>query len=224
MKEMLEEMSGFFNARAEKYNKVHIEHIGGGIESKHIIASFLPSHISTIIDFGIGTGLELEGIFKRFPDAEVTGLDIAEDMLRILKESYPGKNINLHCESYLEYDFGNCLYDAALSVMTLHHYDYETKVNLYRRIRDCVKENGIYIECDYMLSEYEHEDAQELENFYFAEYARIKAAQGIADDREYHYDTPCTVTNQIKMLHEAGFINVKEVWRRGNTVILTAEK
>ena len=223
MTEMLEEMSAFFNSRSEIYNALHLEHIGG-MESKQIIASFLPSHTKTMIDFGIGTGLELEEIFKRFPDVEVTGLDIAENMLQLLKESYQDKNIKLHCESYLNYDFGNCRYDAALSVMTLHHYTHKTKTNLYRRIYNCVKQNGVYLECDYMLSEHEHENAQEMEDFYFSEYERLKYEQRINDEREYHYDTPCTVSNQIKMLLEAGFTNVREVWRKGNAVVLTAYK
>ncbi|MCL2159770.1 MAG: methyltransferase domain-containing protein, partial [Oscillospiraceae bacterium] len=121
MSPILEEMSAFFNSRAGIYNVKHIEGIGGGMESKHIIASFLPEHAKTLIDLGIGTGLELEAIFGRFPDIEVTGLDIAENMLKLLGESYPGKNIRLYCASYLEYDFGKGNYDVALSVMTLHH-------------------------------------------------------------------------------------------------------
>jgi tRNA (cmo5U34)-methyltransferase len=223
MTEMLEEMSAFFNSRSEIYNAVHLEHVGG-MESKQIIASFLPSHTKTIIDLGIGTGLELEAIFKRFPDAEVTGLDIAENMLKLLKESYPDKHIKLHCGSYLDYDFGNCRYDAALSVMTLHHYTHKTKTDLYRRIHNCVRQNGVYLECDYMLSEREYENALEMENFYFSEYERLKYEQGITDEREYHYDTPCTVPNQIKMLLEVGFTDVGEVWRKGNAIVLIARK
>ena len=158
----LEEMAAFFNTRAETYNTVHLEHVGG-MESKHIIASFLPEHTKSIIDFGVGTGLELEGIFERFPDAAVTGLDIAENMLQILRMTYPDKKMDLHLASYLDFDFGNSLYDAALSVMMLHHYDHETKTDLYRRILNCIKPNGVYIECDYMLSAHEYENAQEME-------------------------------------------------------------
>jgi len=223
MSENLEEMSAFFNERAEIYNTVHLEHVGG-MESKNVIASFLPDHTRTIIDLGIGTGLELQEIFRRFPDIEVTGLDVAGNMLRLLEQSYPDKNIKLHCKSYLDHDFGSCRYDAALSVMTLHHYDHEIKTALYRKIHDCIKQNGVYIECDYMLSEHEYDNAQEMEDFYFSEYQHLKDEQLITNDKEYHYDTPCTVGNQIKMLEDAGFANVKEVWRTGNTVILTAEK
>ena len=224
MSEELEEMSAFFNSRTEIYNTVHLEHIGGGIESKQIVASFLPEHTRRITDFGVGTGLELDAIFERFPNCEVTGLDIAENMLQLLRKSYPDKKIDLHLASYLDFDFGNDLYDAALSVMTLHHYDHETKTNLYRRILNSIKPKGVYVECDYMLSEHEHENAQETEDFYFREFIRLKHDQGITDNREYHYDTPCTVGNQIKMLYDAGFSSVKEKWCRGNTVVLVGYK
>ena len=223
MTEQLEEMSAFFNSRAEIYNTEHLKHIGG-MESKQIIATFLPEHTNTIIDFGIGTGLELEAIFERFPDAEITGIDIAEEMLQLLKRHYPDKKIDVHLASYLDFDFGRSCYDAALSVMTLHHYDHETKTGLYRRILDCIKPNGVYIECDYMLSEHEHENAQEMEDFYFSAYSRLKNEQMIADNREYHYDTPCTVANQIKLLHYAGFQKVEEEWRKENAVMLVAYK
>jgi len=220
----LEEMSAFFNSRAESYNEVHVGHIDGGIESKNVIASFLPAHTKSIIDFGIGTGLELKGIFDRFPNAKITGLDIAENMLDLLKKTYPDKRINLYCESYLDYDFGDNLYDAAVSVMTLHHYTHEVKTNLYRKIYQCVKQNGVYVECDYMLSAHEHENPQEVEDFHFSEYQRLKDEQGLTDSMKYHYDTPCTVDNQITMLLEAGFSKVSEVWRKKDTVVLVAEK
>ena len=223
MAELLEEMGAFFNKRSEYYNEKHLEHVGG-IETKHMIASLLPDNTKSIIDLGIGTGLELEAIFKRFPDIEVTGFDIAENMLEVLKKTYPGKSITLHCENYLSYDLGVEIYDVALSVLTLHHYSHETKTNLYRKIYKCIKQNGIYIERDYMLTEPDRDKAQEMEDFYFSEYNRLKDEQGINDDKEYHYDTPCTVSNQVKMLLAAGFSNVKEVLRQENAAVLIAEK
>jgi tRNA (cmo5U34)-methyltransferase len=223
-KEPLVEIGEFFNNRAEIYEQVHTQNIGGGIESKNIISSFLRDNTESIIDFGIGTGLELAKIFERFPEIKVTGIDVAENMLQKVKDNYPDKNIELFCESYLDYNFGISCYDAALSVMTMHHYDHKTKTDLYRRICFCLKENGIYIECDYMLHENDYENAQEMEDFYFSEYKLLKEKQGITDDRQYHYDTPCTVSNQIKMLKEAGFTEVNEVWHTGNAVILVAER
>jgi tRNA (cmo5U34)-methyltransferase len=221
---VLEEMSSFFNIRSKVYEERHLAGIDGGIESKNIIASFLPDHTKRIIDLGIGTGLELEEIFNRFPDVEVIGLDIADNMLQLLKEKYPKKNIQLQCQSYLDYDFDINCYDVALSVMTLHHYNHKIKTDLYKKIQNCLKKNGIYVECDYMLSEEEYKNPQEKEDYFFSEYERLKKEQGINNDKEYHFDTPCTVTNQKKTILEAGFSNVKEVWQRKNTVIVIAEK
>ena len=67
---ILEEMSAFFNSRSKVYEEKHLEAIDGGIETKNIISSFLPNHTKKLIDLGIGTGLELKEIFKRFPDIE----------------------------------------------------------------------------------------------------------------------------------------------------------
>ena len=220
----LEKMSVFFNNCAGIYDTVHPEHVGGGMESKNIIASFLPEHTRTVIDFGIGTGLELEAIYKRFPDIEITGLDIAEKMLKRLEEKYNNKNLKLYQKSYFDYDFGDCRYDAAISLMTLHHYDHPTKTALYRKIYGCLEENGVYIECDYMLHEDDYKNAQETEDLNFSEYRRLKDELGITDGREYHFDTPCTVANQKKMLLSAGFAGVREAWHVGNTVILIAQK
>jgi tRNA (cmo5U34)-methyltransferase len=75
-----------------------------------------------------------------------------------------------------------------------------------------------------MLSEHEYENPQGMEDFYFSEFERLKKEQGITDNREYSFDTPCTVANQKKMLLEAGFSTVKEVWHKKNIVILVADK
>jgi len=40
----------------------------------------------------------------------------------------------------------------------------------------------------------------------------------------YHYDTPCTIDNQIKMLKLASFEEASMVWREENTTIIVADK
>ena len=65
---------------------------------------------------------------------------------------------------------------------------------------------------------------QEEEDFFFAENKRIREEQGITDGEFYHYDTPCTIDNQIKLLTKAGFKTVRKEFREGSTTILVAEK
>ena len=219
----LEEMGAFFNARSETYDEVHVGHIDGGMEGKRVTALYLPEDCRTLLDLGIGTGLELESIFERFPGLAVTGIDLSGEMLRLLRKKYPGKNLDLRQMSYFDYDMGVGRFDAALTVMTLHHYTHEVKTDLYRRILRALKPGGVYVESDYMIP-MEEEDPQALEDFYFAEYERLKREQGLDQAQEYHYDTPCTVENQKKMLRDAGFSQVEVVWQQGFTAVITAKK
>lgn len=223
MEQKLEEMGAFFDARSEDYDVVHPGHIGG-LESKRVPARYLPEQCATLLDLGIGTGLELESIFERFPNLTVTGVDLSGEMLRLLRKKYPGKALDLHQMSYFDYDMGEGRFDAALTVMTLHHYTHEVKTDLYRRILKALKPGGVYIESDYMISEGATENPQATEDFFFAEYERLKREQGLEQGKEYHYDTPCTVENQKKMLRNAGFSQVEQVWQEDSTVVLVARK
>ena len=65
-------------------------------------------------------------------------------------------------------------------------------------------------------------DTQEEEDFYYAENRRIRKEMGIPEDEFYHYDTPCTVRNQITMLKQAGFSEILQKFRMENTTILCA--
>ena len=43
-------------------------------------------------------------------------------------------------------------------------------------------------------------------------------------NKEYHYDTPCTVSNQIEMLIAAGFSSAEVVRQWKNSAIIIARK
>ncbi len=48
--------------------------------------------------------------------------------------------------------------------------------------------------------------------------------QNILEGEFYHYDTPCTIHNQIELLTKAGFKDVNMIWRVENTTIIVAKK
>ena len=223
MSKRLEEMGAFFDVRSEIYDTVYTGHIDGGLKGKRIPAFFLPPHTTTPLDLGIGTGLELETVFDRFPDVLVTGLDVSEKMLQKLKDKYASfmGQITLINESYLAYDFGTARFDAVLSVMSLHHYTHNIKTELYRRICNALKPGGAYVECDYMLF---GDDADAREKGLFEQYAQIRADQALDPTTKYHFDTPCTVQNQLAMLEEAGFQDVKLLWREGKTAVIIGNR
>lgn len=214
----IEQMSDFFTARVDGYDEHMIKEVGGCKDGYIKMAELLPLDVAVILDLGCGTGLELDEIFKTRPFVSVTGIDLTQAMLDKLKQKHPNKNLSLINASYFDYDFGTYKYDAAVSFQTMHHFSHEDKLKLYLKIFAALKTSGQYIECDYMV------ESQEEEEFYYSENKRIRKEQGIPEGEFYHYDTPCTIDNQIEMLYKAGFKTVKMNWRFENTTIIVAEK
>jgi tRNA (cmo5U34)-methyltransferase len=215
---MLEKMADFFAARVDEYDNHMMNDVVGCKEGYIKMAELLPETVVDLLDLGCGTGLELDEIFKIRLNIKVTGVDLSKAMLEVLKQKHPKKNLTLINANYFDYDFGIERFDAAISFQTMHHFSHEQKIKLYSRVYSALKPGGKYIECDYMVIEQKDED------FYFKESERIRKEQNIADGEFYHYDTPCTIDNQLKMLHLAKFEKVEMVWRLENTTIIIAEK
>ncbi len=212
----LEEMSAFFAARVDGYDEHMINDVGCA-QCYEIIPDILPKDTSSLLDLGCGTGLELHWIFKRFPDISVTGIDLTKAMLDRLSEKFPGKNLRLINGDYFEVDFGTEQFDAVISVETMHHFPKSQKVELYKKIHSCLKKGGVYIECDYMIPD-EIENAQQIEDYFFAEYKKLSGAS--AEGKYFHYDTPCKVSNQLEMFAEAGFSQSEKIFSLENTIII----
>lgn len=212
----LEPMADFFAARVEGYDEHMLSDVEGCAEGYPLMASLIPHSAKRLLDLGCGTGLELDEIFKRHPHLAVTGIDLCAPMLERLKQKHGDKNLNLIQGDYFSVDLGSG-YDCAVSFESLHHFPHGEKTVLYKRIFDALNENGVYLECDYMV------DDPAEEEFYFAQLARYKGEQNLGEGY-YHYDTPCTVEHQKMMLNIAGFSSVRRVFRKGGTCMLLAEK
>jgi tRNA (cmo5U34)-methyltransferase len=214
----LEEMGSFFDSRVGNYEEHMLTEVQGAKQAYHEISKYIEERQGLrLIDIGVGTGLELGEIFRKNQDMKVTGIDLSTGMLKELEHKYSGKDITLHQMSYFDYDFGFQQFHAAVSCMTLHHFSHEYKLGLYTRLCKGIVPGGRYVECDYMAG------SQEEEDFYYAENDRIRRDLNITEGF-YHYDTPCTVENQRRMLLQAGFSKVEQVFQTGSTVILVCDK
>lgn len=209
----MEKMTDFFAARVGGYDEHMIREVEGCREGYELVASLVPEVAEKLLDLGVGTGLELDYIFRKMPDVRVVAIDLTREMLDALQQKHGDKNVDIICGDYFEIDLGRDTYDCAVSVESLHHFEKDKKTELYRRVRECLREGGVYIECDYMV------ETQAEEDFFFAERRHLAPV-----DEYYHYDTPCTVDNQIKMLMDAGFGSVERVMRRGATTVLLARR
>ena len=215
---MLERMDEFFASRTHMYDEHMLTEVGGCKEGYKKMASLVPSDCEKLLDLGCGTGLELDEIFRLLPRLKVTGIDLTEAMLKKLREKHPDKDMTLICGDYFQVPFGESEFDCAVSFQTMHHFPKDKKQGLYTKLCKALKDEGVYIECDYMVF------TQDEEDLWFGENARLRKEQGITGDEFYHYDTPCSVDNQITLLKRAGFTSVEQVFRTENTVMLVAKK
>lgn len=155
-----------------------------------------------ILDLGCGTGLELNYYFEINPCAEIVGIDMAEEMLKILRNKFSDKRIETICGSYFDIPFETNRYDAVVSVESLHHFTQSEKISLYKKIFNSLKPSGYFLLTDYFAaSEYDEQKYRE-------EFIRLKAEQKINDSDFYHYDTPLTIGHELHALKKAGFNSV----------------
>ena len=216
----LERMDDFFAARLDGYDEHMKRDIEGASGFYAYTASLLPAAAgSQVLDLGCGTGLELEEYFTLNPGAFVTGIDLSEAMLNVLKAKFPKKNLTLLRASYFDVPLGNALYDAAVSVESLHHFPAEMKASLYEKLLAALKENGVFVLTDYFA------ESEEAEKAYFRNLAFLKKEQGLSDDVFYHYDTPLTVEHETDILLQAGFrdVRVMERWGESTYTVLACK-
>ena len=213
---LIEEMGSFFNSRAEGYEKHMKDAINSFEEYYKLVSSTLKytEEVIEILDLGCGTGLELEEIFNKVPNARVTCIDLSEEMLKILKEKYKDKlnQINIIVASDLEEELGVSKYDYIFGVMTMHHFLYDEKLELYKKIKLALKEEGSYIEGDYVVSKYYEKKWLKRREELLKEYENEKI-------KLYHIDIPFSLTTQKRLLKEAGFKNLHIIFQKGEHLI-----
>ena len=216
---MLEKMAEFFENRLDGYDEHMMTNIESANEFYPFTADNLPVDLdSQVLDLGCGTGLELEEYYLRCPSAKVTGIDLSKGMLSALKKKFSDKDITLIAGSYFDVAFGESVFDAAVSVESLHHFTKEEKVPLYAKLYKSLRDNGYFILTDYFSLSIEEE------LIHRKELLRLKEEQGIIDDEFYHYDTPLTVEHEIEALTEAGFKSVEVLMNWGATYTIKARK
>ncbi len=213
----LEKMDDFFAVRVNGYDEHMMSNVERASDFYAYTASLLPKAAgSKVLDLGCGTGLELEEYFGFNPQAKVTGIDLSEAMLNALKAKFPEKDLTLVQASYFDVPLGEHVYDAAVSVESLHHFKDEMKESLYRKLRTALKTGGTFVLTDCFA------ESDELEKEYFETLARLKKEQGLSEDEFYHFDTPLTVEHEMDVLRRAGFrdVRIDKKWSEKTCTVL----
>lgn len=169
-----------------------------------------------ILVLGCGTGLEIERIKH---SAVVTAIDISYGMLAELKKKnlYPEVILNTMCDSYFNVPFTDNDFDLVISTYSFHHFTAQQKVNLYKKIYNCLKEKAYFINGDTVSRDKDTEinllnNAREL-------YQSKQLPFG-----SMHIDVPLAIDTELGLLSDAGFNSISVERRWNNTALIKAIK
>lgn len=164
----------------------------------------------SILDLGAGTGLYSGMLQAVYPNASVTLLDLAPEMLEKAKVRFEimGKLPTILLGDYLETDFEGC-YDLIISALSIHHLADEDKEQLYQKIYASLKPGGMFVNADQVLGA-----TTEIEQLYRTNWLESVRAKGISEEelnkalQRMEYDRMTPLNTQLEWLEKAGFQNV----------------
>ena len=185
-----------------------------------------PGTSPAILDVGAGTGLLSALMLEKYPDASLTLLDFAEQMLAVARQRFAGrKNVRYITGDYRDVDFGGT-YDIVCSALSIHHLADEEKASLYSRIFSLLNPGGIFVNADQARGETAAIDKR------FMEYWDTFLKTGPLSDgqreevrkRRDVLDRNAKLSSQLSWLNEAGFSDVDVIYRNRMLVVLTGRK
>ena len=189
LKERNDENRDFFNEKANgDYEEKHSEFM----VTKNILIDNINVVPNKVIDLGAGTGLELIPFFNKYPNSKVVAIDLAIQMLNKIKEKTFKDKVETICGDFFEVEFGNNN-DVVISTSALHHFLYDDKKRLYRKVYDSLRTGGEFVNCDFVASSNEAEE-EFIHNY--------------NNKVNRHNDTPLTVEHELEILKEIGFSDI----------------
>jgi len=177
-----------------------------------------------ILELGIGTGNLANKILKRFPHAQLVGVDHNKEMIELAAQKLQNFSPRF---TLAEEDISNISleahqYNVAVSLLSIHHLTDSQKRGLFKKVYLALKPKGIFINGDFVISESEIvniESAEMEKEFMLSQGVEEKGLLTSGGKVCAEDDIPATVENQLKWLRNAGFDETECVWRYFNYAI-----
>jgi len=179
-----------------------------------------------ILDIGAGTGLFSAYLLEKFPEAHLTLIDIAENMLEMARQRFAGReHIEYIVRDYSSGDLGGP-YDIACSALSIHHLAPDDKRRLFARIYTSLRPGGMFVNADQADGETSYFRERYLEYWNdFLKSGPMNAEQHAEIlKRRDTLDKNDKLSDQLAWLREAGFSDVDVVYRNRTFIVTVARK
>lgn len=179
-----------------------------------------------ILDLGAGTGLLSAMMLQRYPKAEITLLDISEQMLGVARARFAScGNMRYIVADFRDVPLGGP-YDIICSALSIHHLSSEEKRRLFSRVYVALEEDGIFVNADQVRGETEFFERKYRE-FWDAFLDSGPLRQSEREEIRRRRDELDRNESQLALLHwlrHAGFRQVDLVYKNRTFAVIAAKK
>ena len=230
MAHLMDAIRQHFEKEAADFDRIIVELIPQYTDMVRALVAAIPFNGNAriqVVDLGCGTGTVAKQILEMFPHAEVTCLDLADNMIAMAKAklgSYPRVR-------YIRDDFNtfdsSSKYDAIVSSLALHHLvTDEDKRRFYRRSYQSLIPGGVFYNADVVLASTEY-----LQTVYMRQWRDFmlrSVPEKEIDEKwipKYHAeDRPARLTDQLTWMSRIGFAGVDVLWKYYNFAVYGGTK
>jgi tRNA (cmo5U34)-methyltransferase len=191
------------------------------------LVPFAPDERIDVLDLGAGTGLFSQHILVKYPHATFVLYDVAVEMLNVARERFRGFPDRFR---FIVDDYRHLCeekqFDLVISSLSIHHLADDDKRDVFGRVCDALRENGLFINVDQVRGPTAY-----FQELYWTNWLDMVRERGGTEDRiresvqrRTAYDRDALLTDQLLWLAEAGFVNVDCVCKNYFVGVFVATK
>ena len=214
-----DKIKSHFEEEAKEFDETILKLIPHYEEMINALISPIPfNHEDSIkvLDLGCGTGTITQSLKKKFKNAEITCLDLAENMIEMAKIKLNEYNdIDYITGDFYHFNFPE-KYDVIVSSLALHHLVTDNdKIEFYKKIYDSLSGNGVFFNADVVLGSNDYLQRLYLEKW--KEFMNLRVSMEEIEEKwiptAEEEDNPSKLVDQLKWLHDIGFKDVDVIWK-----------
>ncbi|MGC8737161.1 MAG: class I SAM-dependent methyltransferase [Candidatus Hydrogenedens sp.] len=213
----MDTMKEHFEEEAKEFDQIVLNLIPYYEEMIEALLSTIPHEKNMpvhVIDVGCGTGTIAKKVKEKFPNAKITCLDFAENMINMAKTKMADyRDISYILCDFSQFEFDK-KYDVVLSSLSLHHLGRDKK-QFYQKVFKNLTDGGVFYNADVVIGSNEY-----LEGLYMLNWKDFMA-RTISDEeinkkwlgRHHKGGNPEKLMSHLKWLEEVGFTDIDVIWK-----------